>query len=401
MKKQLWRSLLLIILLTACASRGAGAVSQPETDPAHSGSCLPGKTGPSPSTGTFDPHNPLTYSTLSSVSALSPSNVWAVGTFSNPRSTLFQGLIEHWNGSSWRRVASPEVGWANLNGVAATPSGNLWAVGYCSPTSSTKRTLIERWDGATWQVVPSPNISSAENLLSAVVAVSSANAWAVGLAYDSSPLKTQPLIEHWDGRSWRLVPGPVVEGQLNAVTALSSTDIWAVGNFAFRTEHPGELLIEHWDGSRWSLVHATNPQARRESLRGIAAVSASDIWAVGSHDISTSTLIEHWDGSHWSQTPQAQNISGVLLAVGAISATDIWAVGSHDASALIEHWDGTRWSVIAGPSAGAGFGSLNGPGLVSASDIWSVGEVDVTNTLARAFIEHWNGRSWSLIPLRG
>lgn len=54
------------------------------------------------------------------------NSVWAVG--SVPRSSGSDvGLIERWNGSSWRRVVSPTRG--NLIGVTAVSRSNAWAVG--------------------------------------------------------------------------------------------------------------------------------------------------------------------------------------------------------------------------------------------------------------------------------
>jgi hypothetical protein len=54
-----------------------------------------------------------------------------VGYFYN--GTTDQTLIEHWNGTSWKQVTSPNPGGSSddniLNGVAATSSTNAWAVG--------------------------------------------------------------------------------------------------------------------------------------------------------------------------------------------------------------------------------------------------------------------------------
>src|SRR5437764_4157916 len=64
--------------------------------------------------------------------------------------------------------------------------------------------------------------------LSAIVAISSTDIWAVGANLNSFP--GQPLIEHWDGQHWRIVPGaPRTVGALSAVSAISATDVWAVG----------------------------------------------------------------------------------------------------------------------------------------------------------------------------
>src|ERR671932_1913715 len=45
------------------------------------------------------------------------------------------------------------------------------------------------------------------------------------------------------------IPRPC--GSLSGVAAISSTDIWAVG--ANLNTFPGQPLIEHWDGKHWHI----------------------------------------------------------------------------------------------------------------------------------------------------
>src|SRR6266487_3561651 len=89
-------------------------------------------------------------------------------------------------------------------------------------------------------------------------------------------------------------------------------------------------------------------------LNGIAAVSASDVWAVGFY-IDAGTLIEHWNGSSWKVVPSpnlgVQHVDVSLSSVAAVSASNVWAVGSYlDVSnntntykTLSEHWNGSSW----------------------------------------------------------
>jgi hypothetical protein len=68
-------------------------------------------------------------------------------------------VILHWNGTAWKRVASPNpAGLAQVNalyGVAATRSGT-WAVGYYT-TGGSDRTLALHWTGKAWRTVVSAN----------------------------------------------------------------------------------------------------------------------------------------------------------------------------------------------------------------------------------------------------
>src|SRR6476620_1083609 len=56
----------------------------------------------------------------------------------------------------------------------------------------------------TWSVVTSPNIGS--DALYDVAAASADDVWAVG--NESSGGTFHPLIQHWNGTKWSIVPGP-------------------------------------------------------------------------------------------------------------------------------------------------------------------------------------------------
>src|SRR5436305_1036172 len=64
---------------------------------------------------------------------------------------------------------------------------------------------------------------------------------------------------------------------------------------------------------------------------------------------------------------------GSLGGVAAVSAHEIWAVGSNAAHTLTEHWNGTLWSVVRSPNGPLGAGTLNAVTAISANDVWTVG----------------------------
>lgn len=118
--------------------------------------------------------------TLDGVAVTSACNAWAVGYYGVSRGAP-RPLIEHWNGGAWKVQASPipRAGFSELLGVAASSAKNAWAVGYYGGGSKFQRTLIEHWNGKSWKVQPSPSPRSV-SVLSGVVATSAKNAWAVG-----------------------------------------------------------------------------------------------------------------------------------------------------------------------------------------------------------------------------
>jgi hypothetical protein len=138
---------------------------------------------------------------LNAVAAGSPHNVWAVG--STHLGSANKAFIVHWDGAAWNRVLAPTlVPGVSLLGVTATSPRDAWAVGQtahknaCGPKCAT---VIEHWNGSSWALVPSPNPPSfVVNVLLGVAATSPRNAWAVGTTdYQST------LIAHWNGTAWK------------------------------------------------------------------------------------------------------------------------------------------------------------------------------------------------------
>src|SRR5439155_6838036 len=94
----------------------------------------------------------------------------------------------------------------SLSGVTAISSSNVWAVGASSSEASGDSNLIEHWDGGTWSLEQAPPVPLSS--LSAASALSSSDVWAVGRRYSSKAGRDKTLTEHWDGASWSLVRSP-------------------------------------------------------------------------------------------------------------------------------------------------------------------------------------------------
>src|SRR5207302_1739703 len=113
-------------------------------------------------------------------------------------------------------------------------------------------TMILHWNGTAWKTVTSPNPSSTADWLSAVSAVSSSDAWAVGYYFASSGDKTLTL--HWNGTAWSKVtsPSPSTYNFLSGVSARASSDAWAVGYSCpcGGGSVTGGILL-HWNGTAW------------------------------------------------------------------------------------------------------------------------------------------------------
>ena len=335
---------------------------------------------------------------LYGVTAISPSDVWAVGLTNG-------GTLElHWNGSRWSEYP---IATANgyFDGVASTSAKNVWAVGgtnWFAPS----QTLADRWNGRSWARVSTPNPPGG-GYFNAVAATSATNAWAVGLARPRTgdrradhpadrALERQAL----DRAELQADPGG---GLFSGVTATSADNAWAVGQTGSADQ---QTVIEHWNGKAWTRVPSPNVTgATGSSLKSVTAISSDNAWAVGSATKpgSAEALTMHWDGRHWTIVPgNTPDGDAALLGVLATWTHNIWAVGIIHPSAcsnggpkcqtLIEHWNSKRWKVLPSPNPPSGYLNLLWAASATSRDnIWAVGTTDYGSTL----IVHWNGAAWS------
>jgi hypothetical protein len=105
-----------------------------------------------------------------------------------------------------------------------------------------QKTLVEHWDGTSWKVVASPNVggnnsTTISNGLRGVVAVSANDVWAFGDTDAFGPEQITNLVMHWDGTKWSIVPSPdpnprhlqIVDDVIDGGTVDPQGNLWLVG----------------------------------------------------------------------------------------------------------------------------------------------------------------------------
>src|SRR3989440_348480 len=296
---------------------------------------------------------------------------------------------------AWTVVSSPNVGSGDnhLQAISAITASDTWAVGYATADSSSpSQALIEHWNGTQWSVVSSPQPNGWTSDLAGVAAISSNDVWAVGSYVTTT--STFILIEHWDGTQWSIVSSPnpgAYRNNLNGIIAISSSDVWAVGNFAVSNSSSSRTLTEHWDGQQWSVVPSPNVGSNDNLFTSVAAISTTDVWAAG---IGNGGLVEHWDGTHWSIV--LKKGTPYFTAISAISHRNVWVVGwvlvNGNQQTAIEHWNGRKWNTVTSPLIPVGLNEFLGVTAISSYNIWAVGYAD-----PHTLIEHWNGSQWSIV----
>ncbi len=234
--------------------------------------------------------------------------------------------------------------------------------------------------------------SGAAGELYGVDAMPDGDAWAVGFSGTNAGSDTKALTLYWNGSGWRSAPTPrIPNAELRGVAATSLTNGWAVGSSG-DPSNP-QTLILHRKGTRWQQMPSTTG-----ALYGVSAVSSLDAWAVGSTN-SGNTLILRWNGKTWQRMPPTP---GTLSGVAAVSPKNAWAVGStNSGDSLILHWNGNTWQQVPSPNPGSteGLSSFFSDVTVSGGMTWAVGNGNNCGCgPGNSLIARWNGNAWAQVP---
>lgn len=269
---------------------------------------------------------------------------------------------------------------------------------------------------SSFGTVASPNAGTADNFLEGTAAVSATDVWAVGGMVDSGTGLDQTLTEHWDGNAWSIVTSPnqTISGSktpnsLSGVAVVSASNVWAVGSFR-NASSALQSLVMNWNGTSWTATALTQQGLGDNELMGVTTINSTDVWAVGywSPTLTSTrqTLAWHWNGTTWSPTFPPNNSPGVfsstLFGVSASGANDVFAVGRHvygdNSYPIIEHWDGVNWTLTQ-PSQVNPYQILFGVKVVSSTLAWAVGFDDLDFSAPdQTMIYQWNGSTWTRVP---
>ncbi len=215
-------------------------------------------------------------------------------------------LIEQWNGAAWTIVPGPPTGqtYDQLTNVQCLTADDCWAVGNAGPGQQSSnflpifpggapgdQGLIEHWDGTTWSIVPSVTEPSPNGgYLIGLECVSDTDCWASGATTDDTGTGSGILMESWDGSSWTDVsasvppPSSSTGAILSSITCPSATQCWGVGSsgsLGGNSNSPPQSFIENWNGSAWSIDPSPNVAAL-SILTSVSCVPAVGCLASGS-----------------------------------------------------------------------------------------------------------------------
>ena len=224
---------------------------------------------------------------LHAVWAVSAADVFAVGD---------AGTILRRINDGWTVMASGTT--RNLRGVWAESASNVWAVGVSG--------TILRFNGTAW----SPITGIATSDIDAVWGSGPSDVWLVG----------GTTVQHWNGTGFSATS---VGGALLSVSGTGPRDVWVTGE---------NLNLRRFNGTSWTTV---NPGAGTSTFFSVLALTTTEVWAA---DFNPGKEAMHLTGGRWV----AQRTGGgIFNGMAAFSASDIWAAGG----SRVGQWNGTAWTI--------------------------------------------------------
>ena len=323
------------------------------------------------------------------ISAVSPTDIWAAGNANASAGDPFtEAILAHWNGTTWTLTVPPhpagEMQFDQLFSVAALPGGMAWAVGN-SDAPSNGGAIIDALSGGSWTESAGPALpfgtGSQPNASFAVVTARSASDVWVNATFSPPSSGSGNVYAHWNGSGWTLSK-PIGEPEgadinIRAMAAISASNVWAVGTAFYPGDH-WDTLIEHWNGTRWSVIPTPQPSVFNE-LTSIDVVTATNIFVAGNSednspgpDPNEATSL-HWNGSSWSQLAGPRTPTGAdINALTGTNGRDIWMLGDSGAgNAYYAHYDGTRWIQLAPPAITNGTNKIINAATQTQGQLWA------------------------------
>jgi hypothetical protein len=325
---------------------------------------------------------------MESVTSAGPRDAWALGAPNGPGCSAD---VEHWDGTSWRRVAVPRsvslspgplgftLGWP----LAASSPTNAWIF---PTTLAGSRGLAYcyalRWTGTAWRKSAFP----AHLTVAYAAAFGPADAWAFG-GLEQANSTTVPYSARYKGHAWRKAAVPVAP---LGVSALSARDMWAVGPTPATAAKPlakQVFLAARWNGRHW---HTMALPAIR-APKGTASLSSGQVAAVGPDDIwwayqvttgePSRTGLLRWQDRHWHAIKLPVAIGGIR-AIAQDGRGGVWlaadaGTASYNLTQYLYHYNHGQWTRQLVPSP-RGYGNMifGMAWIPRTTSAWAVGEAD-------------------------
>jgi hypothetical protein len=225
---------------------------------------------------------------ITSISASSATNAWAVGMMFRPGSNNEVAL--HWNGKTWAAVTMP----ADATAVATSGPLNAWAIG-------DDGTSLLHWNGKVWSEAA---FTPLDVVVNAIATTSPHLAYAVGDRLSPTG-SIRTVIRRFDGKTWSSAPlGTGARAAQLLSVSIHGTSAWAVGGHTTANSSLVAVIV-HTTGGTWRSQRASSGSLADYTLNAVSVASANRAYAVGNADTDTAnlTFFDEFTGHSWKGEP--------------------------------------------------------------------------------------------------
>lgn len=349
------------------------------------------------------------------VIAISGSNVYAGGTFTNAAGDEHNDYICRWSGSSWNYLNTSNA--VNNDVKAITINGGFVYIGgdFTNCGGIPQADYIARWDGTNWAALGS-NIAGTDGAFSSpayisTIAISGSDLYAGGYFSNVAGNSNAQYIAKWNGTAWSSLGSfPALNANVFAITIMG-TDVYAAGGFTNAAGNANADYVAKWNGTAWSNL-GTNAGGTNGALftaaRGIAndgtnVYVGGDFTDAGGN--TSADYIAKWNGTTWQNLGssgsngvvtgpvQTVTVDGSNVYIGGVFWSGVSGVAG---TRCLAKWNGTVWSSVGGTGLDPAAQTVNAI-VVSGADVYVGGYFATAGTAGNqsAWLAVWNGSTWT------
>lgn len=310
---------------------------------------------------------------LDDLSALGPSNAWAVGSLIPTNNAI----VLHWNGTAWS--TGPTTGipaGVTLQGVDARSDRDILADGYDTSSASY---VVYRFNGSTWTSLPRPSAADPG------FAPYSASFGPGGQIWAQGWISGIPVFFKKTAAGWRTYgTGLTVRGYTREPLFVTPDDAWSIGFTGLGTSAFSPLLL-HFNGRRWYQVPAPPlpPAAVSGTLSGILAAPHGGLWLSGnwqpcsfSQVCANTPFVVRGRGTSWTSEPLPSAATAVSGLSPDLAGRPQWmtATTSDSSSSYYLRFRDGAWTLVPGVAiAGQVQPSMTVVHIPGTNSSWAVG----------------------------
>ncbi|MDW8391392.1 MAG: hypothetical protein RMK84_14800, partial [Oscillochloridaceae bacterium] len=319
-----------------------------------------------------------------SVLAVSGGNLYVGGGFTNAGGVPEADYVARWNGSAWSALGGSGGNSALSSPVLALAvSGSDVYVGgwFTNAAGIAEADYVARWNGTSWSALGGSGNGALNSWVNALAA-SGGDVYVGGAFTNAAGIPQADYVARWDGTNWNALGGGA-NGALNSqvyALAVSGGDVYVGGDFTNAAGIPQADYVARWNGSSWSALGGGANGALNGQVYALA-VNGNDLYVGGNFidaaGIPQADYVARWNGSAWSALGSSADgdLNGQVKAL-AVSGSDVYVGGQFtDAAGIsqadhVARWDGSAWSALGGSG---GNGALTGQVkalAVSGSDVY-------------------------------